>query len=238
MEIPQKVLDITNKKFNKLTAIEYKFTKNSGAYWLFKCDCGNNGIYRAASVKFNRRLSCGKCFNGLKLNQEILKYFLEYDPETGLFKRNINNKGRIYSGCNAQNGYVIIRINDVSYGAHRLAWLYVYGYLPENNIDHINKDRSDNRIKNLREASIACNRINSKINSNNSSGVMGVFFDKKSKKWRSQIITNGKYKYLGLFDDFTEAVAHRLAAEQCLKWPNCNSTSTAYVYMQNIKKEM
>lgn len=144
-------------------------------------------------------------------------------------------KNKIAGGLSSKN-YWQIRINKQLYESHRLAWLYIYGYFPENQIDHINQNRSDNRIKNLRESSRQCQIRNSKKHINNTSGVTGVCWAKDTQKWQAQITVNLKLYYLGQFYNFTEAVAHRLVAEQCLNWAGCNSSSSAYQYMQNYLK--
>ncbi len=103
------------------------------------------------------------------------------------------------------------------------------GYMPENEIDHTNRNRSDNRIENLREVSRSCNRKNTGNQKNNSSGVKGVH--KSGQSGWSAHIGNGKEQhYLGYTKDFEEAVLLRLAAEQCLGWSGCDLASPAYQY--------
>lgn len=90
-------------------------------------------------------------------------------------------------------------INGVRYQASHLAWLYVKGEMPSKAIDHINGIRSDNRIINLREATLSQNAMNRIKAANNTSGYKGVSFHKQSGKWQASIKINGKQKYLGLF---------------------------------------
>jgi hypothetical protein len=140
------------------------------------------------------------------------------------------------AGCVNALGYKVIRIKPKLYLAHRLIWLYHNGYFPENQIDHINRDRLDNRIENLREVSTQCNLRNSKQQSNNSSGVRGVGWFAEREKWKAYIKVNRKNIFLGDHADFMEAVCHRLAAEQCINWVDCNETSPASLYVsQNIR---
>jgi hypothetical protein len=98
------------------------------------------------------------------------------------------------------NGYIRIGINNKLYVAHRLAWLYVHGEFPESEIDHINGDRADNRILNLRKATPAENSQNRARYCSNSSGFMGVYFNKRHKKYCARINHLGKKKHLGLYD--------------------------------------
>ena len=171
-----------------------------------------------------------------KLTQEEVRRLLDYNPETGELRWRAA-KGR-RNMCRAvgatSRGYLVIRINRKLYSNHRLIWLWVYGYFPENQIDHINRIRSDNRIENLREVTQTCNNRNCGMSSNNKSGVTGVFWDEKNGKWLSNIRLADKTKYLAYCSDFTEAVAHRLAAEQCLDWAGCDSNSSAYQYMKRV----
>jgi len=171
------------------------------------------------------------------LTQKRLKQLLNYDPETGKFTRKVKSvihpNLELPVGSSTDSGYITICIKGYKGLAHRLAWLYVYGYIPENDIDHINRIKTDNRINNLREVSRQCNLRNTGNRKNNTSGVKGVSFNKKSNKWQVSIAVNNKLYYLGRFDDFIEAVCHRLAAEQCLNWNGCDSNSPAYQYVMD-----
>jgi hypothetical protein len=106
-------------------------------------------------------------------------------------------------------GYVQGGILGRGYLAHRVAWLLVTGAWPKNQIDHINGDRTDNRIANLREVSNAENARNMSISSRNKSGVPGVFWDTKRGKWVANIGENSRTRHLGSFDDFNLAVEAR-----------------------------
>jgi hypothetical protein len=94
---------------------------------------------------------------------------------------------------------VTIGIDGVRYQANRLAWLYVYGQWPVDEVDHVNRDFIDKRISNLREASHAENMRNKNLHSNNKSGFKGVHWHAQSKKWRAQIKRDGKARSLGLY---------------------------------------
>lgn len=110
------------------------------------------------------------------------------------------------------NGYKIGRINNRKYFAHRAIWAIEYGEWPLDCIDHINGDRSDNRIENLRHASFQDNSRNSAIRSDNTSGIAGVCWDRVNGKWFAQITISGKNKNLGRFDDMVDAITARQMA--------------------------
>ena len=129
------------------------------------------------------------------LTQERLKELLHYDPDTGLFTNLIQRSSRakkgIVAGYEDTEGYIKIEIYGKPYLAHRLVWFYMYGSFPEIFLDHKNEIKNDNRIANLRLATNQENRHNiSNQRTNNTSGFIGVAWNKENKKWRSQIQTN------------------------------------------------
>jgi len=134
------------------------------------------------------------------------------------------------AGSIQPTGYRHIGIDYRKYSEQRLVWLYHYGYIPEHGLDHINRDRSDNRIKNLREVSQSCNMRNCGNLKNNNSGVKGVSFHKRDELWRADIRINNKAYHIGTSEDFDEAVLLRLAAEQCVGWDKCDKLSPAHKY--------
>jgi len=143
-----------------------------------------------------------------KLTQERLKELLEYNPDTGDFTRKSTVGGKVSGtvcGHRQPNEYVYIAIDYKLYLAHRLAWLYIHGEWPENDIDHINQVKYDNRRVNLRACTRSQNAVNRGIQSNNTSGYKGVFWHNKNKKWRATINHKGKLFSLGCFDDIKEA---------------------------------
>ena len=160
-------------------------------------------------------------------HREVLKRILRYDPETGLFTY-IVNRGRLRKvGDVAGNiskksnhvggGYRVIPIRAKNlrrdYATSRLAWFYVYGTWPTHQIDHINGMKYDNRAENLRAVSLMENNRNVALPKNNASGIMGVRWNKLTKKWQAQIGSAGKSIHLGSFADLAEATAVRKAAE-------------------------
>jgi len=109
---------------------------------------------------------------------------------------------------------VQIIINKEHYLAHRLAWLYVNGEFPPDQIDHINHVRNDNRIKNLRTVSCKENQKNKLMHKNNTSGVIGVHWYKPRMKWKAGIKVNGELNHLGYFTSLREAAKARKEAER------------------------
>ncbi len=171
-----------------------------------------------------------------KLTQERLKELLHYNPLTGIFTnkttRSSNSLKGAVSGYIDDNGYVHIGVNNKLYKAHRLAWLYVEGYFPEQLIDHENRIKSDNRWTNLRVASYQCNSRNSSIAKNNKSGITGVCWHKATSKWRADIAVEYKCVPLGIFESKIKAAKARWKAEKKYNFPNCNSTSSALLYIK------
>lgn len=145
------------------------------------------------------------------ITQSRLKELLHYDPETGVFTRRVSRSGGGLAGSVAgtvgRDGYSRIQYAGRQYLAHRLAFLYMTGEFPAESVDHINRDRSDNRWGNLRPASTVENLRNKSPYSNNSSGFRGVSLDKRLKKWKSYGAANGKLVYLGMFLTAEEAAA-------------------------------
>jgi hypothetical protein len=132
------------------------------------------------------------------ITKEYLVSKYTYDENIGIFQKK-NSEAKI--GFN-DHGYTRIEINGKSYYAHRLAWLYVYGEMPKLHLDHINGNKSDNRICNLREATRVENLRNTSKNIKNTSGAKNVYLHKPTDKWQVRIALNGKSKHFGLFDDF------------------------------------
>lgn len=137
------------------------------------------------------------------LTAEQVRELLNYDQETGVFTwrvyRASNAKIGDVAGTYDAEGYRQIRIAKRGYKSHRLAWLYVYGKWPIGDIDHINRNTSDNRIANLREATRSENLQNTGLHPKNTSGLKGVSWHKSAKKWRARITANGIEVGLGLF---------------------------------------
>ena len=153
-----------------------------------------------------------------ELTAEYLRSVLHYDPETGTFTWKVSTGPRVRPGEVAgvapnNKGYFHIQIHNRTYKLHRLAWLYVYGEWPKLDTDHINRDRADNRIANLRDISHKQNGQNRKSSRNNTSGHAGVSWYKQTSKWKAKICHNYRSISLGYFATIEEAVAARKAGE-------------------------
>lgn len=144
------------------------------------------------------------------LTAERLRSLLIYEPDTGIFRWHIPRKrcvvGEI-AGCLRQNGSWQIRLDGHLYRAHRLAWLYMTGKWPVDEIDHKNRISSDNRWDNLREATRLQNQVNVVLS--NSTGYSNV--DRVGGRYRAKARFNGKTRHLGMADTAREA--HAIAVE-------------------------
>ncbi|HBY9796140.1 TPA: hypothetical protein MJA66_14730 [Klebsiella pneumoniae] len=143
------------------------------------------------------------------LNKERLDELLDYSPDSGLFTWKVNRRGKAKSGCIAGSkngqGYIIIKIDGKFYFAHRLAWLVTHGTFPVNMIDHIDGNRENNKINNLREATDEQNMWNSAAGKNNKTGVKGVSWDGRRKRFRASISIKGKNKEIGSYLSLKDA---------------------------------
>lgn len=140
---------------------------------------------------------------------------LDYSPDTGVFTRKIGSRNRRAGSVAGSNshGYREIKLDRKKYLAHRLAWFYVHGSWPKCLIDHIDMDRSNNRISNLREATHSTNKANRPRPANNKSGIKGVSFYKPTQKWQASICRQYKQTHLGFFESKESAAeAYRAAA--------------------------
>lgn len=109
---------------------------------------------------------------------------------------------------------------------------HIDGYLPENDVDHIDRDRINNKWNNLREVSRSCNLRNCNISKINTSGITGVSWSKQLNKWVAQITILNKNINLGYFKDIADAAKARWNSEVKHGFPNCNTTSSAYNYLK------
>jgi hypothetical protein len=158
------------------------------------------------------------------MTRERLKELLSYDPNTGVFRWRVDRKcgnhhkricvkaGDQAGYYSAKDGYLRVHIDGRRILGQRLAWLYVHGCFPKEDIDHTNGIPSDNRLSNLRESNRSQNLANGKCRR---SGLKGACFDKSKGKWIAQITKNSKNHYLGRFA--TEQEAHNAYMAAAIK---------------------
>lgn len=140
---------------------------------------------------------------------EKIKTVLSYDRNSGNFywlcsRRSGIKPGDIAGHKRKRSGYVMLKVFGRQLQAHRLAWFYIHGYWPID-LDHKDRDRSNNAIENLREASPSQNTMNTGVWISNTSGYRGVTWNRTVKKWQAQAKIDGKNHYLGIFDNPLDA---------------------------------
>jgi len=151
------------------------------------------------------------------LTAQRLRAVLAYDAGTGDFTWLVQPNGRVSAGAAAGRtnslGYRQIQVDGRLYLAHRLAWLHVYGEWPSLDLDHADRNKANNAITNLREATRSQNLANTKTARHNVCGIKGVGWDAGVGKYRARLSVNGKRRTVGYFDTASEAgEAYRAAA--------------------------
>ncbi len=155
------------------------------------------------------------------LTQEQLKEVLHYCPDTGVFTWLVRvgrgRKGVAAGGLvrteRTGKSYHRVCVHQQAYYAHRLAFLYMAGALPENDVDHIDGNGCNNIWTNLRAVTPSENAMNKRKSANNTSGTTGVYWDKQARKWHARIVLGRHDKHLGLFHNKEDAISARKAAE-------------------------
>lgn len=146
----------------------------------------------------------------MMLAADRLRQVLDYDAETGVFRWR-ESRGRAPKGAVAgkadPRGYILIRVDGRGWWAHRLAYLYMTGEHPAVDIDHINRDKSDNRWCNLRRATRSENLANASQRRDTKSGHRGISWDRSGRCWKARLCVRGRHVHVGQFRDIAEAVA-------------------------------
>jgi hypothetical protein len=143
---------------------------------------------------------------------------LSYDQETGIFTWNYDGtrgvKAGDIAGYKMPDGYIMLSVGGRKIVAHRVAWLFVYGEFPEGNLDHINRNKADNRIANLRNATYEQNAQNREKNCRNTSGYKGVTWHKRDQRWQAAITIKRKVIHLGYYQNPLDAYSAYIEASK------------------------
>ncbi len=198
----------------------------------------NGNSYDDRLINLAERFKWAK-FKREQLTQKFLQSYLDYNPSNGyLYKKDT----REVLGYLHHSNYVYLAIRGVIYSAHSLIWLLLYGYLTENQIDHKNGIRNDNRLINLQEVSRDCNLRNKQIYKNSSSGYRGISKDTVTNRWRAYGALKGKAIYLGVYKSKFDAVVVRLCWEHEESFSSCDLRSLNFkIFLQeygNLAKKV
>jgi len=170
-------------------------------------------------------------FRNSNISQETLKKLLHYSPASGEFTNREprkRNKVGSQTGAKCSGGYLNTVLSGESYKLHRLAFLYMEGYFPEYQVDHINGVRDDNRWANLRHVTPGCNAQNRRMGSANTSGFIGVSLRANKVSWLASGSLHGTTISLGLYPTPLDAALARFTWEQrCPEW-ECSDIDTTF----------
>ena len=224
-----KTKDITGQRFGRLVAL-YPVKKKSKNglytyyYWHCMCDCGNEKDISTRGIMSGATQSCG-CLNRERISETHKKlntykllenYGIGYTSKNEEFYFDLEDYDKIKDHCwyKDKAGYIVTNIyeKDKKKRNLRMHNLVMNEYVQD--IDHINRNKNDNRKNNLRSCTHQQNTINVGKKKNNTSGIVGVSYRKDRHKWRAEIRVNGKYKNLGMFENFEDAVEARKIAEK------------------------
>lgn len=182
--------------------------------WLYVHGEYIKDIYHVDGNRRNNKIdNLRKPVDSSEITQEYLKQNINYNPETGhivFIKKGPGRQLNKHLGSFNTNGHLIVRLLGKTYLVHRLIWLYVYGYIP-NQIDHINHIKTDNRLCNLREVSGNENNKNCPIRKDNKSGFNGVNWHKGHGKWQVSLRDKNQI-HIGYFANIEDAIEARKKA--------------------------
>lgn len=213
-----RALDITGHIYGKLTVVDFSHRdKRKIAHWRCYCSCGAQAVVAQNNLRSGNSTTCG-CRHGIlvsdPITQDQLKQFLTYSPEIGVFAWLVSGRnfaiGQVAGHTNDANPYVRISIERQSYYAHVLAWLYMTGSWPAEEIDHKDQNVRNNRWLNLRAASHAQNGANK--SSYSKLGLKGVTRVRSENRYAAKITVGGRGIYLGYFSS-AEAAARAYDAK-------------------------
>lgn len=220
-----KFQDLTGQRFGRLTIIKRSETnKYNKPAWICKCDCGNKVVVGSNLLKMNQTMSCGclnydnhKKYNDYCIYNNIV--FVKFGNCDEYFICDLedwNNLKQYYWRKNT-DGYAICNINNKQQGKECLFFHRVVMDCPNDmQVDHIyqvSRGVCDNRKSNLRIVTSWQNNVNKSTSKRNTSGYVGVNWDKQNNKWFAQIMVNNKTKNLGRFDNIEDAIKARKEAE-------------------------
>lgn len=197
--------ELTGLTFGTLTVGKRAFQRRRDFFWYCQCSCGAKLTIRGAHLTGGKTKSCG-CVHGVQISKPItheqLLTILRYERSSGLFFWKIKSRkydvGDVAGKINTI-GYVILNINNTPYLAHMLASFYVNGVWPDHEIDHWDRDRSNNRWKNLRPCNRNLSSMNSTLSKANTSGFKGVAAH--GERFRAYC----RGKHIGVFNTAVEA---------------------------------
>lgn len=218
-----KYIDLTNQTFERLTVIKrVENNKNGDAQWLCRCNCdGKLLVVLGRSLRRGLTKSCG-CFKKEKALESKNKKYNTYDltGECGIgYATNTNeefyfdleeyNKIKDYCWSKNNNGYIVTNYNNSSKPIHQI----IMNYPDDMEVDHKDRNKLNNRKENFRIATHSQNSMNKDLQSNNTSGIIGVSWYSNRNRWSSEIMLNKKKIHLGYFINKEDAIKARLEAE-------------------------
>ena len=215
-------IDLTNQTFERLTVVKrVENDKDGNAQWLCKCCCdGKLLIVLGRSLRRGDTKSCGclkieKAFEtkNKKYNSYTLtgEYGIGYTYKNETFDFDLEDYNKIKNFCWNKNkfGYIVTNINGSVKAMHQI----IMDYPDNQELDHKDRNKSNNRKENFRNATHSQNSMNKDLQSNNTSGIIGVSWNSNKSKWASEIMLNKKKIFLGYYINKDDAIKARLEAE-------------------------